>query len=222
MGYYYCKPRPCDARTPNVVLILVLALILLCAPKLFSREEEEETNSTSPFVALILLVLILLVLSLLGTSRRKVSVKPPYCQCIQQLLLLIPSNSMAYGRSRTSSALDGFTLNPLPYPVLLVLALIFLFFAISWYFTYEEVVETAEKQFGWVLFATPVVLILIVRWLSSMENSNWFSASLPWESRMRTHQGPSEGSSPWGVAALILVLLIMVQYQSNFLDSWFV
>ncbi|BAT91132.1 hypothetical protein LR48_Vigan08g191800 [Vigna angularis] len=128
---------------------------------------------------------------------------------------------MAYGRSRTSSVLDGFTLNPLPYPVLLILSLIFLFFAISWYFSYEEVVETAEEQFGWVLFATPVVLILIVRWLSSMENSEWFSASLPWESRWRTHQGPSEGSSPWGVAALILVLLIMAQYQSNFLNSWF-
>ena len=129
---------------------------------------------------------------------------------------------MAYGRSRTSAVLDGFTLNPLPYPVLLILALIFLFFAVSWYFSYEEVVETAEEQFGWVLFATPVVLILIVRWLSSMENSDWFSASLPWGSGRRTHQGPSEGSSPWGVAALILVLLIMAQYQSNFLDSWFV
>jgi len=128
---------------------------------------------------------------------------------------------MAYGRSRTSAVLDGFTLNPLPYPVLLILALIFLFFAISWYFSYEEVVETAEEQFGWLLFATPVVLILIVRWLSSMENSDWFSASLPWGSGRRTPQGPSEGSSPWGVAALILVLLVMAQYQSNFLDSWF-
>ncbi|KAK8463732.1 hypothetical protein PHAVU_011G026200 [Phaseolus vulgaris] len=80
MGYYYYKPRPCDARTPNVVLILALALILLSAPKLFSSQPEEETKYTSPFVALILIVLILLVLSLLGTSRRKVFVKPPFCQ----------------------------------------------------------------------------------------------------------------------------------------------
>ncbi|KAG4979357.1 hypothetical protein AAZX31_12G023200 [Glycine max] len=130
---------------------------------------------------------------------------------------------MAYGRSRASSVLDGFTLNPLPYPVLLILSLIFIFLGVSWYFSYEEVVETAEQQLGWLLFCTPVVLILIVRWLSSMENSYWFfSASLPGERRGRTHQGLSEGSSPWGVAALILVLLIMVQYQSNFLDSWFV
>ncbi|XP_020202884.1 uncharacterized protein LOC109788549 [Cajanus cajan] len=129
---------------------------------------------------------------------------------------------MAYDKNRASSVLDGFTLNPLPYPILLILALIFAFLAISWYFSYEEVVESAEKQLSWLLFATPVVLILIVRWLSSMENSDWFSASLPWERRRGTNQSPSEGSSPWGVAALILVLLVMVQFQSNFLDSWFV
>ncbi|RDX78600.1 hypothetical protein CR513_41098, partial [Mucuna pruriens] len=112
---------------------------------------------------------------------------------------------MAYGRNRDSSVFDGFTLNPLPYPVLLILALIFIFLAISWYFSYEEAVESAEEQLSWVLFATPVVLILIVRWLSSMENSDWFSVSLPWERRRETNQGPSEGSSPWGVAALILL-----------------
>lgn len=130
---------------------------------------------------------------------------------------------MAYGRSRASSVLDGFTLNPLPYPVLLILAVIFVFLGISWYVSYEEVVESAEEQLGWILFATPVVLILIVRWLSSMDTSeNWWFRSSPWERRGRTHHVPSEGSSPWGVAALILLLLILVHFQSNFLESWFV
>ena len=130
---------------------------------------------------------------------------------------------MAYGRSRASSVLDAFTLNPLPYPVLLILAVIFVFLGTSWYFSYEEVVEAAEEQLGWVLFATPVVLLLIVRWLSSMDSSDyWFFSSSPWERRRRTHHIPSEGSSPWGVAALIVLLLILVQYQSTFLDSWFV
>lgn len=128
---------------------------------------------------------------------------------------------MAYDdRSRSSSVADGFTLNPLPYPVLLILAVIFIFFGISWYFSYEEVVETTQQQLGWVLFATPVVLIFIVRLVSSMESSDWFSGWNSSSSR-RTYQGPSEGSSPWGVAALIVVLLILVYYHSNFLDSWF-
>ncbi|CAN0899386.1 hypothetical protein LINGRAHAP2_LOCUS20241 [Linum grandiflorum] len=43
------------------------------------------------------------------------------------------------------------------------------------------------------------------------------------EFRRRTHyiQSSSEGSSPWGVAALILLLLVLLHYQSAFLDSWF-
>nr|AFK38015.1 unknown [Lotus japonicus] len=128
---------------------------------------------------------------------------------------------MAYDRNRGSSVMEGFTLNPLPYPVLLILALIFIFLGISWYLSYEEVVETAQEQFGWVLFATPVVLILLVRWLSSMENTDWFSGLSPWSGRGRIYEGSSEGSSPWGVAALIVVVLMMVQFQSNFLESWF-
>lgn len=84
MGYYYCKPRACDARTPNVVLILAVALILLAIPKLFSsgpEEEDEPESSSSPFVVPILVILILLVVSWLGSPRRKVYVKPPYCRC---------------------------------------------------------------------------------------------------------------------------------------------
>jgi hypothetical protein len=127
---------------------------------------------------------------------------------------------MAYDRNR-SSVLDGFTLNPLPYPVLLILAVIFIFLGTSWYLSYEEVVETAQEQLGWLLFATPVLLIFIVRLVSSMEDSGWFSGSSLWDSRGRTQQSPSEGSSPWGVAALIVVLLILVQFQSSFLDGWF-
>ncbi|CAI0438377.1 unnamed protein product [Linum tenue] len=46
--------------------------------------------------------------------------------------------------------------------------------------------------------------------------------SSPWDRRRRTHyQAPAEGSSPWGVAALIVLLLVLLQFQSAFLDSWF-
>lgn len=128
---------------------------------------------------------------------------------------------MGHRRSTTSSILEVFSLNPLPYPVLLILAVISIFFGMSWYFSYEEAVESAEEQMSWVLLATPVILVVIVRWLSSMENpgSSLFSTS-PWDRRRRTHHLPSEGSSPWIVAAFIVLLLVMVQYRSIFLDSW--
>ncbi|CAN0910105.1 hypothetical protein LINGRAHAP2_LOCUS26116 [Linum grandiflorum] len=120
---------------------------------------------------------------------------------------------MQYYRTRGDSFFDSFTIYPLPYPVLLLLAVIFIFLGGSWYFSYEELVESTESQFGWALLLVPVILIFLVRY-------EMFSLS-----RRRTHyqQPPSDGggSSPWGVAVLIVVLLVLLQYQSAFLDSWF-
>ncbi len=102
-----------------------------------------------------------------------------------------------------------------------MLAVISIFLGISWYFSYEEIAETAEMQMNWLLLATPLALLLLVRWLSSMENPDMLFAKTPWGWKRRTYHRPSEGSSPWGVAALIVLLLVLVQIQSAFLDSWF-
>ncbi|XVF67869.1 hypothetical protein PTKIN_Ptkin10aG0156500 [Pterospermum kingtungense] len=128
---------------------------------------------------------------------------------------------MAYYR-RGDSIFDSFSLSPLPYPVLLILAVTSIFLGISWYVNYESVLETTEEQLSWGLFALPVVLLLLARWLSSMETSDMLFGSSPWERRRRTHHLPSEGSSPWGVAAFIVLLLVLVQYQSVFRESWLV
>ncbi|CAN6544607.1 unnamed protein product [Malus baccata var. baccata] len=129
---------------------------------------------------------------------------------------------MAYhGRSQTSSFLEGFSLSPLPYPVLLILAVISIFLGISWYSSYESAVEEAEEQFNWVLLLIPIVLILIVKGLSSMD-PDWLFSMSPWDRRRRTHHIPSEGSSPWGVAAFIILLLVLLQYRSSFRDSWLI
>lgn len=129
---------------------------------------------------------------------------------------------MAYRRSTASSILEVFSLDPLPYPVLLILAVISIFLGMSWYLSYEDAVESVEEQMSWLLLATPLVLVIIVQWLSSLENPDWLFSMSPWDQRRRTHRRPSEGSSPWGVAALIVLLLVMVQYRSVFVDSWLV
>ncbi|XP_022136126.1 uncharacterized protein LOC111007895 [Momordica charantia] len=123
-----------------------------------------------------------------------------------------------YRRSTADSILDSLSLNPLPYPVLLLLGVVFVFLGASWWFSYESAVEAAEEQINWLLFATPVLLIVLVRCLSSVDPS--FFASSPWERRRSTHRLPPEGSSPWGVAALIVLLLVLVQFQSAFRESW--
>ncbi|KAK8370541.1 hypothetical protein V6Z12_A01G183600 [Gossypium hirsutum] len=123
-------------------------------------------------------------------------------------------------RSRGDYILDLFSLTPLPYPVLLILSLTSVFLGISSYLNYESAVESADQQMSWVLFATPVVLILLARWLSSMEVSGMLFGSSPWERIRRTHHHPSEGTSPWVVAAFIVLLLVLLQYLSIFRESW--
>ncbi|KAB2604620.1 hypothetical protein D8674_037940 [Pyrus ussuriensis x Pyrus communis] len=112
-----------------------------------------------------------------------------------------------YRRSQTSSFLEGFSLSPLPYPVLLILAVISIFLGISWYSSYESAVEEAEGQFNWVLLLTPIFLILIVKGLSY---GSWLALlHVAREAHL-------------GVAAFIILLLVLLQYQSSFRDSWLI
>lgn len=113
-----------------------------------------------------------------------------------------------------------FSLNPMPYPVLLILAVIFIFLGIQWFLSYESMVESAEENFGWILMATPVVLVFAVKWLSSVENPESFFGQD--RRRRMNYAGSSEGGFPWGVAAMIVLVLVLLQYQSSFLESWFV
>ncbi|XP_073308312.1 uncharacterized protein [Primulina huaijiensis] len=133
---------------------------------------------------------------------------------------------MYYQRRNTaSSILDVFSLNPPPYPVLLILALIFVFLSLQWYVSFESVVESTEENMGWVLMVVTLVLVFAVKWLSSFEDSGWwFYGRSPWERRqMASYFQTSEGgSSPWGVAAVIVLLLVLMQYQSVFRDGWFI
>ncbi|KAI3736349.1 hypothetical protein L6452_15888 [Arctium lappa] len=129
---------------------------------------------------------------------------------------------MTHTRNPHSSIFEAFSLNPLPYPVLLILALIFFFLGFQWYSSYEEAIEATEESFNWLLLITPLLLLFAVKWLSSMDNpEKIFGFGLsPWD-RRRRYQLPAAaegGSSPWGVAALILMVLVLVQFHS---ESWF-
>lgn len=130
---------------------------------------------------------------------------------------------MAHRRSTAASFLEVFSLNPLPYPVLLFLGVIFIFLGLQWYVSYESVMEATEENLGWVMIAVPLALIILVRVLSSMDSPERFIwGTSPWDRHRRMQYQYSEGSSPWGVAAVILLLLVLLQYQSTFLDSWFI
>lgn len=97
------------------------------------------------------------------------------------------------------------------------LFILFLFMGFSWYINYESVLEDIVDQFKLVVMVSPLVLLLVVHWLSSEERTRVpFLVPLP--ERESLHRA---GSSPWGVGFLLVFLLFMISYQSSFHERWF-
>jgi hypothetical protein len=134
-----------------------------------------------------------------------------------------PQTMAYYDRRYQSSILDSFTLSPLPYPVILILLMVFFFLGVSSYFTYEDFMEEVEEQMSWILLAVPLVLILLIQWLSSIDTFDGFVGFFyPNQHNRRINYGISNdgGSSPWGVAALVVLVLILASFHSTFQDMW--
>ena len=132
---------------------------------------------------------------------------------------------MAYygDRRPESSIVEAFTLSPLPYPVILILLVVSLLLGVSWFFTYEDFIEEAAEQFSWALLVVPIALVLLIRWISSVDSfDGYFSGFFPSERRWRPGYGsaPAEGSSPWGVAMLVLLLIVLASFHETIRDMW--
>ncbi|CAN6284925.1 unnamed protein product [Urochloa humidicola] len=129
-----------------------------------------------------------------------------------------------YGDRRAeSSIVEAFTLSPLPYPVILILTMVTLLLGVSWFFTYEDFIEEASEQFSWLLLAVPILLVLLIRWISSVDSfDGYFFGFFPSERRWRPgyDAGPAEGSSPWGVAMVVLLLIVLASFHETIRDMW--
>ncbi|KAK6160795.1 hypothetical protein DH2020_004176 [Rehmannia glutinosa] len=126
---------------------------------------------------------------------------------------------MSYGRSTSfSSVSEVFSLNPLPYQVLLILAVIFIFLGLQWYVSLESAVG-AEESMGWLLMVVSLVfLFAVVKWLSSFDSGVVFVAVVSvgrrrWE---RIISGRRVGVGRRGEWRPILLLLVMVRCTDLF------
>ncbi|XP_026459244.1 uncharacterized protein LOC113359891 [Papaver somniferum] len=129
----------------------------------------------------------------------------------------------------TSNTLSNTSLPPLP--LLAIFAIVLLFLTISQYTGYKAQMEHTMFNFQIFLFVLPVILIFVVRSMSSDGNGRSFVFRFP---RLRpsqhhqdsgqavgsTHAGSST-SSPWGVALIVVVLIVMIFYKSSFDSQWF-
>ncbi|ERN13522.1 hypothetical protein AMTRI_Chr09g40610 [Amborella trichopoda] len=107
------------------------------------------------------------------------------------------------------------SLSPPPLPLLSILAVSLLFLFLSGYISYKSQVTSTINHLHVLLMLSPLLLILAVRWSSSNERLLNRLQVPPQDAVHRV------GSMPWGVAFFLILLLVMVSYQSSFHSKWF-
>ncbi|CAN6167138.1 unnamed protein product [Urochloa humidicola] len=121
------------------------------------------------------------------------------------------------GSSSSAAALE------VPLHLCFFLLVLLLFLCFSWYMSYESAAESFANQARILLMASPFALLLAVRLLSGVTGGEGRRGvgdllAVPMPERDSIHRA---GGSPWGVGLLLLLLLVMVSYQSNFREKWF-
>ncbi|KAL5719548.1 hypothetical protein ACHQM5_012304 [Ranunculus cassubicifolius] len=107
--------------------------------------------------------------------------------------------------------------SPISHQIGLVVAILVFFLGFTLYINYESILESIVDQLKVVLTLSPLVLIFMVFLLSKNDGrQSLFPVGLP--EKEAFHRA---GGSPWGVGALVVVLLVMISYQSSFHEYWF-
>lgn len=112
------------------------------------------------------------------------------------------------------SYLDHFS-----FPLHLCFFVLILFFVLgfSWYINYEYMVEDLVTQVKLFLLLCPLILLLVVHFLSAEDRRRVpLIVSLPEKESFNR-----AGGSPWGIALLLVFLLFMISRQSSFHERWF-
>lgn len=113
----------------------------------------------------------------------------------------------------TGETMTSFSLPPAP--LLAMFAIVVFFLLISQGSRYKEQFEYASMMFQLLLYLTPVFLIFLVR-----------SSFTSWRFDFWIPQGRRDSfrllrGFPWGVAIVMVALLVLLSYQSSFQSKWF-
>lgn len=107
-----------------------------------------------------------------------------------------------------------------PLHLLTIFAIVILLLWLSQYTEYKSQMQHTAINFQIVLMLLPIILIFLVASCSSISSSGWFNFRLRRPQQESVHRA-SGGGSPWGVAILVVLVLVLLSYQSSFHSKWF-
>ncbi|GKV45947.1 hypothetical protein SLEP1_g52971 [Rubroshorea leprosula] len=83
------------------------------------------------------------------------------------------------------------------------------------YVVYDAIMATASELLQRLLVISPLLLVIVVHWLSSGSN---ISFPMPGSEPGAIHRA---GGSPWGVAFVLFLLCFLISYQPSLHDLIF-
>ncbi|KAL6184544.1 PREDICTED: uncharacterized protein LOC101308118 [Fragaria vesca subsp. vesca] len=106
-----------------------------------------------------------------------------------------------------------------PLHLLTIFAIVILLLWLSQYTEYKSQMQHTAANFQILLMLLPIVLIFLVISCSSVSSAGWFN----FQRRHPQHElvNQASGGSPWGVAILVVLVLVLLSYQSSFHSKWF-
>ncbi|KAL6514530.1 hypothetical protein OROGR_020109 [Orobanche gracilis] len=107
-----------------------------------------------------------------------------------------------------------------PLPLIAVFAIVVFLLSLSQYNTYKEQMRYTLVSFKIFLFLVPVLLIIFIR-SSLLSSRGWWLNWWPSQPHVRRELAPGVAGFPWGVAVLVVVLLVLVFYHPSFRSKWF-
>ncbi|KAJ3678625.1 hypothetical protein LUZ60_002428 [Juncus effusus] len=113
-----------------------------------------------------------------------------------------------------------------PFPLIAIFAILIFFIYISSHIDYKNIERRTEEGFRIFLILLVVLLLFVVRYVLCDGLSLFTSFRMPyWYERRSVHHRPglfgSSFSIPWGMIVVVVLLLVMVSYQSYFHSKWF-
>ncbi|KAI3823198.1 hypothetical protein L1987_04631 [Smallanthus sonchifolius] len=88
----------------------------------------------------------------------------------------------------------------IPIHFFVFLCVLFIFLSCTWYVNYESKVESFMRHVKIFLVLAPVVLLVLVHWLSRGDRP-WLPSLVPLPEKDSFHRA---GGSPWGIAILFM------------------
>lgn len=105
-----------------------------------------------------------------------------------------------------------------PLHLCFIISVVFLLLGFTWYINYESAMEETTDQLKLFFMICPLLLLLLVVFLSGHQSETNVPFNLRLPDQESIHRA---GGTPWGLAALLVFLLVMVSHQTSLRENWF-